>query len=149
KTASGGTSGDQIGDPARGALGEIHVIGVTLSWSMPISECVPRFDTNAMRLPSGANSMLPFTPRAKNSCFAGAEPSIGTVQIWRFRSKRTASPDGAITGPSPPSVSTRGAPPSNGTDHNSIFGGTGIDAAFTADKPQVSWSQFASSPPRR
>ena len=71
----------------------------------------------------------PDAPLAANSRFAGAEPSVGAVQIARSRSKATTSLFGEITGTSP-SASRFGVPPSNGTDQICTCGATGIDTGF-------------------
>ena len=66
----------------------------------------------------------PLVPRAENSLFAAAAPSIGTVQIAPPLLNATVWLFGERTGPFP-SASAFGSPPVNGTLHICIFGSIG------------------------
>ena len=85
---------------------------------------------NASREPSGDQRGSPHSPRAVNSCLAGADPSSGATQIWPPLMKVTTSLRGETTGSSP-SLIGLGSPPSKGTLKIWTLGGTGFEPTFT------------------
>jgi len=137
-------SGDQRGDRSRAKVGRSQRMGVASLVYTPTKACVPRLDTNASRAPSGDHRGSPFVPRAVKSALAGAEPSIGTVQICPPLVNATRSLRGESTGSSP-SPNTTGSPPANGTASTCTLGGMGLCVTFTG-----TWSSQLEpwSPPR-
>src|SRR5882762_6883608 len=95
-----------------------------------MNEWSPRFATNASRDPSGDQRGSEFSPRAVNSALAGADPSIGAVQIWPPLPKATTSPRDETTGASPSAIGF-GSPPSKRTLKICTFGEAGFEPTFT------------------
>src|SRR5881397_1609679 len=93
-------SGDQRGDRSRENDGARNAIAVLSFVYTPMKAWSPRFATNASREPSGDQRGSPLSPRTENSCLAGADPSIGAVQIWPPLTNATRSLRGETTGSS-------------------------------------------------